>query len=156
MKIILTESVASLGDIGEVVDVRDGYARNWLLPKKLGLTPTPELIEEYRILKKSAEKERKQKEKELVEYVATLENLRLKIAAKVSEAGTLYGSVNKKMIVQKLSEQHEMVVEERHVELPDGKINTLGMHEASLRIGEQKIALVVEVEASEEGEHEKK
>ena len=147
MKIILTETIANLGRIGDVVDVRDGYARNLLLPKKLGLRPTPELIEEYRILQKSAEKERKLKEKEVVEYVATLEKLHLKIAAKVSEAGTLYASVNKKMIVRELSGQHEMEVEERHVEMPSAKINSLGMHEVSLQIGGQKIALAVEVEA---------
>ncbi len=150
MKILLTESVANLGHIGDIVEVRDGYARNWLLPKKLALRPTPELIEEYRMLQKNAEKERKQKEKELVEYAATLEKLRLKIAARVSEAGTLYGSVNSRTIVRELGEQHKMEIEERHVELPGGRINTLGVHEVNLQVGERKIALTVEVEASEE------
>ena len=150
MKIILTESVANLGQVGDVVDVRNGYARNWLLPKKLGQRPTPELIEKFRLLQKSTEKERRQREKELLQYVATLENLRLKIVARAGETGTLYGSVNKSMIVQELDSQHKMKVEERHVELPDGKIDNIGLHEVSLQIGERKVALVVEVEASVE------
>ncbi|MEW5910460.1 MAG: 50S ribosomal protein L9 [Thermodesulfobacteriota bacterium] len=132
MKVILKETIDSLGLIGSEVTVADGYARNYLLPLKKAVTATPQ---NRKLMEKDKIKFEKQvaKEKALAEEMAKrLEGVSCKISAKVSEEDRLYGSVGVRDIIDSLSQQ-EVVIEKRMVLLPE-PIKTLGTFKIPIRI----------------------
>ena len=132
MKIILRKNVQNLGTIGDVVNVKDGYARNFLFPRELAYLATDSSlkrieIEKRKILSKMA------KEKEVAEKLAeTLSNVQLSISMKVSEEGQLYGSVTNQMIADKLTEQN-FDIDKRNV-LMEESIKTLGIYDVKVKL----------------------
>jgi large subunit ribosomal protein L9 len=132
MKIILRKNVQNLGTIGDVVNVKDGYARNFLFPRELAYMATDSSlkrieIEKRKILSKMA------KEKEAAEKLAeTISNIQLSIPMKVSEEGQLYGSVTGQMIADKLTEQN-FEIDKRNV-LLDESIKTLGIFDVKVKL----------------------
>lgn len=138
MKIILRKNVQNLGSIGDVVNVKDGYARNYLFPRELAYLATDSSlkrieIEKRKILSKMA------KEKEIAEKLAeNISNIQLSVPMKVSEEGHLYGSVTNQMISEKLVEQN-FDIDKRNVIL-DEAIKTLGIFDVKLRLHPEVIA----------------
>ena len=132
MKIILMEDVPALGRRGEVRDVATGYARNFLLPKKLAVEATPANVRNLDQLKR-----RRTREEALARDVAQaaaerVAALALTVATRASEDGRLYGSVSAQDIVSFL-ERHGIAVERRRVLLEE-PIKTLGEYRVSLRL----------------------
>lgn len=138
MKIILRKNVQNLGTIGDVVNVKDGYARNYLFPRELAYLATDSSlkrieIEKRKILSKMA------KEKEIAEKLAeNISNIQLSVPMKVSEEGHLYGSVTNQLISEKLAEQN-FDIDKRNVIL-DESIKTLGIFDVKLRLHPEVIA----------------
>lgn len=132
MKVILRETIASLGIIGSEVDVAKGYARNFLLPQNKAVPATPQ----YRkILEHEKAKFELQiaKEKEFAQQMAQrLEGVECQIAAKVHEEDRLYGSVTVRDIVDALSKQ-DIQVEKRMVLLKE-PIKTIGSFKIPIRV----------------------
>ncbi|MFC1895254.1 50S ribosomal protein L9 [Thermodesulfobacteriota bacterium] len=132
MKVILKETVDSLGIAGTTVDVRRGYARNYLLPKKKAILDTPanrRLMERTRLEIEVMIT----KEKALAEQVAErLEEVVLTIAAKVSDEDRLYGSVSATEILKAL-EAIKIEVEKNMVKLPE-PIKALGSYKVPIRL----------------------
>jgi large subunit ribosomal protein L9 len=132
MKVILKETIDSLGIIGSEVSVKDGYARNYLLPQNKAVPATPQ----YR---KILEQERAKfdlqiaKERKIAEEMAQrLEGVVCKIASKVSEEDRLYGSVSVRDIVEALASQ-DIVVEKRMVLLKE-PIKATGTYKVPIRV----------------------
>ena len=132
MKIILKETIDSLGIIGSEVDVADGYARNYLLPQGKAVPATPQY---RRILEHEKAKFELQiaKEREFAQQMAQrLEGVECQIAAKVHEEDRLYGSVNIRDIVDALAKQ-DIQVEKRMVLLKE-PIKTIGTFQVAIRV----------------------
>ena len=132
MKVILKETIDSLGIIGSEVVVADGYARNYLLPQKKAVPATPQ---NRRMLEQEKTKFEIQilKERKLAEDMAhKLEEVVCKIGAKVSEEDRLYGSVTVRDIIETLAGQG-IVVEKRMVLLKE-PINALGSYRVPIRV----------------------
>jgi large subunit ribosomal protein L9 len=132
MKVILKETISSLGIIGTEVRVADGYARNYLLPQKKAVIATPQnrkmLEQESTKFELQIAKERKVAE----EMAQKLEGVICKIAAKVSEEDRLYGSVAARDIVDALANQN-IVVEKRMVLLRE-PIKAIGSYLVPIRV----------------------
>jgi large subunit ribosomal protein L9 len=132
MKVILKETIDSLGIIGSEVEVAKGYARNYLLPQGKAIPATPQ---NRHVLEQERAKFELQiaKERKLAEEMAEkLEGVACKIAAKVSEEDRLYGSVSVREIVDALAAQ-DIVVEKRMVLLSD-PIKTTGTYKVPIRV----------------------
>ena len=132
MKVILKETIDSLGIIGSEVSVADGYARNYLLPQKKALPATPQ---NQRMLEQERVKFDIQiaKEKKLAQEMAQkLDGVSCKISAKVSEEDRLYGSVNVRDIIDALASQ-DIIVEKRMILLKE-PIKTVGTHQVPIRV----------------------
>jgi large subunit ribosomal protein L9 len=132
MKVILKETIDSLGIIGTEVRVADGYARNYLLPQNKAVVATPQ---NRRMLEQESAKFELQiaKERKLAEEMAQrLEGVVCTIAAKVSEEDRLYGSVSVRDIVDTLANQ-DIVVEKRMVLLSE-PIKAIGSYQIPIRV----------------------
>ena len=132
MKVILKETINSLGIIGTEVRVADGYARNYLLPQNKAVIATPQ---NRKMLEQESAKFEVQiaKERKLAEEMAQrLEGVVCKIAAKVSEEDRLYGSVSARDIVDALANQ-DIVVEKRMVLLKE-PIKATGSYHVPIRV----------------------
>ena len=132
MKVILKETIESLGIIGSAVKVKDGYARNFLLPQKKAVLDTPQ---NRKVLQQEKAKFDLQIAKELkiaTEMAEKLKNVTCIIPAKVSEEDKLYGSITTRDIIKALADQ-DIVVQKRMVLLKDA-IKNLGEYEIPIRI----------------------
>ncbi|MEJ2101704.1 MAG: 50S ribosomal protein L9 [Desulfobacterales bacterium] len=144
MKVILKETIDSLGIIGSEVDVAKGYARNYLLPQNKAVLATPQ---NRKMLAQESNKFELQiaKERNLAEQMAEkLEGVKCTIAAKVSEENRLYGSISVRDIVDALSAQ-DIVVEKRMVLLRE-PIKEIGSYEVPIRVyKEVEPKIIVEI-----------
>ncbi len=132
MRVILTQTIESLGIIGSEVEVKPGYARNFLLPQKKAVTATPEnrrgLEQEKTKFELQIAKERQMAE----EMAKRLEGVSCKISAKVAEEDRLYGSVGVREIIEALAAQN-IVVEKRMLLLTE-PIKQLGSYQVPVRV----------------------
>jgi large subunit ribosomal protein L9 len=132
MRVILTQTIESLGIIGSEVEVKPGYARNFLLPQKKAVTATPE--NRRRLEQEKAKFELQiAKERQMAEEMAKrLEGVSCKISAKVAEEDRLYGSVGVREIIEALAAQN-IVVEKRMLLLTE-PIKQLGAYRVPIRV----------------------
>lgn len=147
MKVILTESVLSLGQIGQVVNVAPGYARNYLLPQGLALTATGKNVRELEHKKRILEHKRELVRQEMLSLAEKLNGVTINLLRKVSEEDKLYGSVSATDILS--------VLEEKGFDLPKKSvqvepIKTLGEFAVTVRIDTQITANVKVVVEKEE------
>ena len=152
MKVILLQDVQGVGEAGAVANVADGYARNFLLPRKLAISATSgnlKDLEQHR----STVKRRQLAEAGTASALAErLTGVTLKLKAKAGEAGRLYGSITNAMVAEALAAQHGIDVDRRHISFPH-PIKMLGSHEATVHLHKDVQAnLGVEVEPEEEDE----
>ena len=149
MKVILLEDVKGKGKIGDVVEVPDGYARNFLLPKKQAAEATAKRLNE---LKQQADKKARQKARERGDaeaIKAQLADLTVKVTAKGGEGGRLFGSVTSAEIVEALEKQHKISLEKNKLVI-DEPIKTLGNHEVKVKLGHE-MSGVISVLVEDEG-----
>jgi large subunit ribosomal protein L9 len=153
MEVILREHVDNLGRRGEVVKVADGYARNYLLPRKLALLATEgnkQQIERERAKFDAREAE----EKKMAEALAArLSNVEIEILRKVGETDALYGSVTTADVAEALSAKG-FDVDRRKLHLPE-PIKKLGEYEVPLRL-HREVAVPIKVKVGAEGAEQKK
>lgn len=117
MKVILNQDVKGQGKKGDLINVSDGYARNFLFPKKLASEATKSTLNELKGQRDAAEY-RKMKEKEAAEETkANIEKIKVVIAAKGGEGGRLFGSVTSAEIANELKMTHHIVVDKKKIVL---------------------------------------
>lgn len=106
MKVILLKDIQGLGKAWEIKNVSDGYARNFLFPKKLAQSATPDLIKKSENLKITAAKKAEADLLEIEKIVAGLDGAQVKISAKANEEGKLFGSITEEMIFAALTKEN--------------------------------------------------
>ena len=145
MKVILLEDVKSIGKKGQLVNASEGYAKNFLFPKKLAVEATKANMNELE-LKKKAEDKRKQQEVEEARALAKqIEDLSIKIAVKTGENGKLFGSVTNKEIAAALEEQTGLKIDKKKIVLNDA-IKMVGQRHVSVKLHPKVTAeLAVEI-----------
>ena len=133
MKLILIGDVAELGKRGDVVDVADGYARNFLLPKKFAIKANVGALEQAETIRE-ARVVADRRAKELAETIATqLVGSRVVLAAQAGDEGQLYGSVGVSDIVEGINRFTGIELERGQVELPE-PIKAIGLHEIRVKV----------------------
>ncbi len=136
MKIILLEDVKSLGKKGEIVNVNDGYARNFILPKKLGVEATGKNLNDLKLQNANEAK----KAKELLEaaqaFAKELESKQVVITMKAGEGGKLFGSVSSKEIATAFKEQCGVEIDKKKIQLPDA-LKAFGSYDVPVKLHQQ-------------------
>ena len=138
MKVILRQDYESLGKIGEVVVVKDGYARNYLLPRNIAYRATTSNLRTLEEEKKQHTRTEQKQLKDAEKRAAELEKLSVTIPMKVGEDDKLFGSVTSQMIADSLQEKH-FEVDKRVIELEE-PIKTLGIFEIPIKLHPQVTA----------------
>ena len=144
MEVILKEDIKNLGEIGDVVSVKPGYGRNFLVPQGKAVFATADNLKN---LEQQKEELRKKQEGELSllrEKAQTFEGLKLIIEANVTEEGTLYGSIGTIDIANAANEKG-IELERSYINMPDGPIKTIGSHDVEL-LFHPEIQVIINVE----------
>ncbi|ARN55753.1 50S ribosomal protein L9 [Sedimentisphaera salicampi] len=147
VKVLLLEDIISLGWLGDIVDVKDGYARNYLVPCGLATIPSKENIEAIAEEKAKRANERKLEYEKLCKVAEEVEDASVVIEAKANEQGHLFGSVTPEMIAEKLRENGYEIADEM---VAVGHIKEVGEHKVTLKISVDLDASV-EVKVVSEG-----
>ena len=125
MKVILLEDVKSLGKKGQLVDVSDGYARNFILSKKKGIEATAKNMNDLKLQKAHEDKLAAQRLEEAKLFAAEIAKAEVVLELKVGEGGKLFGAVSSKEIAQAAKEQLNMELDKKKLVLPN-PIKTVG------------------------------
>ena len=120
MKVILTQDVKAQGKKGDLINVSDGYANNFLLKKGLAKVATKQAINELEGKKGAEEYRRKQEEEKAKNISARMKEFTVKLTAKSGKEGKVFGSFKSKDVAQALKEQYNIEVDKRKIDLPDG------------------------------------
>jgi len=146
MKILLIKDVKGLGKAGEIKNAKDGYARNFLIPKGYAKLATDEVIKEWQEEQKRKEEELKKELAKLNELKEKIENITLHIKHKLGANGQLYGAITNKEVAEKLKEQG-IEIDKKHIDMK--QIKTIGEFNVDVKLGHgihANLKLVVEGE----------
>jgi len=140
MKVILRENLDNLGETGEVVEVKDGYARNFLIPRKLAFEANTKNLNQLEAQKKQLER-KIEKEKILAERIREeIEKISLTIQMKVGEDGKLFGSVTTQMIADALKEKG-FEIDRKTITIPE-PIKALGIYNIEIKLHKDVVAKI--------------
>ncbi|MCR5610293.1 MAG: 50S ribosomal protein L9 [Clostridiales bacterium] len=150
MKVLMLKDVKGTGSEGEIVNVSDGFGRNYLIPRKLAVLADAKNINAAKIKKAAAEHRIEVQRKTAKELALGMSDLTVRIYAKAGENGRLFGSITGKEIADALKEQYDLSVDKKKIRIPE-PIKALGIYEVSAHMFEQTdAAFKVEVLAVEE------
>ena len=148
MQVVLLKTVKKIGRIGEVINVKEGYATNFLFPQKLAVPATKNALQEAEV-KKANETLRKEESAhfndEAVLRIKQISALRLK--GKVTPKGTLYQSITADIIAEEILKTTHLEIPAKMIHLE--QIKSLGTHEVKIQLGDKSVALNIVVEAQE-------
>ena len=133
MKVILLEDVKALGKKGQIVNVSDGYARNMILPKKLGVEATPKNLNDLKLQKANAEKVAQENLESAQAFAKDLETKEIILTLKVGEGGRTFGSVSAKEISEAAKEQLGLDIDKKKLQLPS-PIRNLGVTQVPVKL----------------------
>ena len=149
MKVILQQDVRGQGKKGQLVEVSDGYARNFLLPKKLAVPATAENVNTMKQQEKARQAQMAAEKAEAQALAEKLKNIQVKLTAKAGEGGRLFGAVTSKEIAEALSAQHGLNIAKTKLVL-DEPIKSCGGYQIKAKLG-YEITGTVKVMVAEEG-----
>jgi large subunit ribosomal protein L9 len=133
MKVILLQDVKKLGTKGQIVEVSEGYGRNFLLPRKLAAPGTAENINDAKQKQAAAKHKKIVASEEAVVLASQLKKVELTIPVKVGEGGKIFGAITGKTISDAAKEQYDLELDKKKVEIKE-PIKTLGDHEILIRV----------------------
>lgn len=133
MEVILLQDVKSLGKKGDRVKVNDGYARNFILPKKLGIEATNKNINDLKLQKANEEKVAAEIYEEAKEFASKIEEKAVAMTIKAGEGGKIFGSLSSKEIAKAVFDQLGLEIDKKKMQLPE-PIKTLGTHMIPVKI----------------------
>ncbi|WP_033164437.1 50S ribosomal protein L9 [Clostridium sp. KNHs205] len=139
MQIILLQDVKALGKKGELVNVSDGYARNFILPKKVGLEANAKNLNDLKLQKAAEEKKQKEILEEAKTLAKDLESKTLELKIKTGEGGRTFGSISSKEIAQELKTQYSLDIDKKKLQIND-PIKTIGTHTVPVKLHPQVTA----------------
>lgn len=133
MKVILLQDVKSLGKKDEVVDISDGYARNFVLPKKLGVEANAKNMNDLKLKKANSEKQAKEQYEEAKAFAEAMEKDEIVVSIKAGEGGRAFGSVSSKEISAAYKEQCGKEIDKKKIQLTDA-IKSFGVFEVNIKL----------------------
>ena len=133
MKVILQQDVKKVGNKGDIVEVSEGYGRNFLLPKKLAVEATAANLETAKQKANSAARKKQQATDEARLLAAQLEKVSVKVAVRIGEGGKLFGSVTGKDVADALAKEHGIDVDRRKISLKS-EVTGTGEYEAVIKV----------------------
>ena len=146
MKVIFLQDVKGKGKKGQMAEISDGYARNFLLPKKLAMEATPDAINTMRMNDKAAAEKAAKERAEAVEISKKLREMTVVVTAKGGGAGKLFGSVTSQEIADALKAKSGIVIDKRKIVMSD-PIKTVGTYTVQCKLGYEITApLTVKIE----------
>ncbi|MBQ7768287.1 MAG: 50S ribosomal protein L9 [Oscillospiraceae bacterium] len=146
MKVILLQDVKGKGKKGQMLEISDGYARNFLLPKKLAIEATPDAINTMRMNDKAAAERAAKERAEALEISHKLREMTLVVTAKGGGAGKLFGSVTSQEIADALKAKSGIAIDKRKIVLSDS-IKNVGTYTVQCKLGYEITApLTVKIE----------
>lgn len=136
MKIILLQDEKKLGKKGDIIDASEGYARNYILPKKIGVEATPKNMNDLK-LQKANESKIAQEQLDAAKALAVeLESKQVVVKIKAGEGGKAFGSVSSKEIAAAFKEQHGIDIDKKKIQLPES-LKNFGSYEVSIKLHPQ-------------------
>ena len=148
MQVILLEKVAHLGNLGDVVRVKDGYGRNFLIPKRIARRATAEAIAEFEAKRADLEKAAAERLAAAQAQSEKLSGLRVPVSQKAGVDGRLFGSVTNHDISEALGKQG-FTVDKSQIRMPNGPLKAVGEYPLAVSLHTDVIAAVVVVVAGE-------
>lgn len=133
MKIILLKDDKNLGKKGDLIEANDGYARNYILPKKIGLEATSKNLNDLKLQKANEEKVAQELLDKAKEFAALIETKEVVVKIKAGEGGKVFGSVSSKEIVTAFKEQTGLELDKKKLQLPEA-LKNLGVYEINVKI----------------------
>lgn len=133
MKVILNQDVKSLGKKGDIVDVSDGYARNFILAKKLGVEASSSNLNDLKLKKANDEKVAQQQLEDAREFAKMIESKKVVLKIKQGEGGKTFGSISSKEIAAAAKEQHGLELDKKKIVLKD-PIKSAGAFQVSVKL----------------------
>ncbi len=134
MKVILTKDVKAQGKKGDLINVSDGYARNYLLPRGLAKEATKQNLAELEGKSESVAYRKNQEELRAHGIAERLKEITVQLSAKAGAGGKLFGSITSKDVAEALKKQYNIEVDRRKIELADGGIKTLGVFSVKVNL----------------------
>jgi len=141
MKVVLTQDVKGQGKKNDIIDVSDGYARNFLFPRKLAVVADAKAINDVKNKLSSAQHKIDVEKAEAQKLADKLKNINLTLTGSGGEGGRFYGAITSKDIAQALKEQSKIEIDKRKIEL-DAPIKSFGVYEVSIRLYPEVIAKI--------------
>ena len=133
MKIILLQDVKSVGKKGDIIDANDGYARNFLIPKKMGVPANAENMNTLKLQKSNEAKVVQEQLEEAQRFAKELETKEVVLAIKAGEGGKTFGSVSSKEIANAYKEQCGITIDKKKIQLPES-IKNFGVYEVKIKL----------------------
>jgi len=143
MEIILKKDISGLGYKNDLIKVKDGYARNYLIPKGMAMVATESNKKMLAELKKQPAYKEEKIKKEAETIAQALEGTELKVAVKASSTGKIFGSVNNIMVANAIKDQKKLEVDRKIIELDEDHIKEVGKHKAKIKLHRE---IVVEID----------
>ena len=119
MKVLLKQNVAKLGKAGEIVNVSDGYAKNFLIPKKMGVEATKQVLAQWEVQKKSQEIRQAKAEEEAAALAKELSKKTFTLSEKAGEGGRLFGAVTTQDVADALKAQFDLDIDKKKIVIPE-------------------------------------
>lgn len=133
MEVILLQDVKSLGKKGDKVTINDGYARNYILPKKIGIEATPKNLNELKLKKANEEKRKKEIYEEAKAFAELINKKPIVVKIKSGEGGKTFGSVSSKEISVAAKEQHGLEIDKKKLQLSE-PLKSLGTFSVPVKL----------------------
>lgn len=136
MKVILLKDEKKLGKKGEVIEVSEGYARNYILPRKIGVEASSGNMNDLKLQKANEEKIAKEQLEAAQALAAELESKQVVLKIKAGEGGRTFGSVSTKEIAAAVKEQHNIEIDKKKIQLPEA-LKNFGSYEVTIKLHPQ-------------------
>lgn len=136
MKIILLQDEKKLGKKGDIIEASEGYARNYIIPRKIGVEATPKNMNDLKLQKANNEKIAQEQLDAAKALAVELESKTVVVKIKGGEGGRTFGSVSSKEIATALKEQHNIEIDKKKLQLPES-LKSFGSYEVAVKLHPQ-------------------
>ena len=136
MKIILLQDEKKLGKKGDIIEASEGYARNYILPKKIGVEATPKNMNDLKLQKANSAKIAQEQLDAAKALAASIEDKQVVVKIKAGEGGKAFGSVSSKEIAAAYKEQHNIELDKKKIQLPES-LKNFGSYEVAVKLHPQ-------------------
>lgn len=134
MKVILQQDIRGKGKRGQMIEVSDGYARNYMLPRKMAIEATPDNVNTMRMTDRANAEKRQREREEAFALSNRLKDMTVVVKAKGGGAGRLFGSVTTQEIADALEQTYDITLDKRKIVL-DEQIKTVGLYTVRCKLG---------------------